>query len=457
MTSFYKASFLKGAPFILCLLLSTFVSAQREISPFSTTLEAECADVIGSEWSMVTDSAASSRSYLTSTGTVINAATPPTDTASHISFTVDIPDANTFYMFARVNGVNTSADSYWVRVNGGDWIKWDSGFGTKGVFGYARVPGGPFALPSGETEIEFAIREPNTRLDKITLTSVDALPTGIGPRGDNCDGPVDCEQFPETCKTAFTLEAECGQSGNGWQAIRNDNASNRIYLSYSGQPQLTTPANNPVFERELQFKVDLSEEGDYTMFLRMNTPDNGKNSFWVRVDRQAWVEFVNETDGNQLRTNGFEWRPVTAGSTVKVFTLPAGKHVISVVNREPGAQIDKAYIAKEATAPTGKGEIGDNCRVDQITGVRPDIDLSSRMDVYPNPANRLLNFSLSNSSRGPVAVKVYDLNGRLLTERRLEKSGETLSDAIEVSDFASGVYQLVLITDAGLISRTFVR
>ena len=154
-------------------------------------IEAECA-TIGANWSVVDDGSASGGSYLMiPSGN--NLDNPPTDPSSMLIYTVSLSESGNYKMFCRVNAPNTEDDSFWVRVNGDPWIKWNeipksNGFNWQQVHdnrnGNALVT---FNLASGINTIEIAHREDGTGLDKIYVTNTGNAPTGTGGAADNCN------------------------------------------------------------------------------------------------------------------------------------------------------------------------------------------------------------------------------------------------------------------------------
>jgi len=174
-------------------------------------LEAECENV-GSNWIIVEDSTASRYNYATIGPGNNSLSSPPTGVNDRIRFTVNITNAGDYNIFARVWAPNSNDDSFWVRANGGTWVKWNnlnnyaaSGWTWGQVWnsdaGNTLVT---FPLSTGVNTIDFAYREDGTRLDKISVSLNDDMPTGEGGISTNCpeicdngedddgDGLTDC-------------------------------------------------------------------------------------------------------------------------------------------------------------------------------------------------------------------------------------------------------------------------
>jgi hypothetical protein len=115
-------------------------------------------------------------------------APPPTGHAT-LPFTVAV--SGTYALWGRVIAASTSANSFWVRIDGGPFVKWDDialGF----VWHWDRVRdsdqgGAPlsFDLVAGNHTAEIAYRKDGTELDRLLLTN-DPL---FVPSGSDETGP----------------------------------------------------------------------------------------------------------------------------------------------------------------------------------------------------------------------------------------------------------------------------
>ncbi|MFT6797266.1 MAG: hypothetical protein ACJART_002417, partial [Maribacter sp.] len=154
-------------------------------------LEAECA-VVGSNWIVVNDVAASGGQYLLPPSG--NSTTPPTDVNSIVSFNINVLTAGTYKVYGHVSVPSGSDDSFWVRANGGSWVSWNTIPGSSAFSWHQihRSPVGPdfvtYPLSVGSNTIEFAHREDGAGLDKVYITLNGNTPTGLGSNDPNCNG-----------------------------------------------------------------------------------------------------------------------------------------------------------------------------------------------------------------------------------------------------------------------------
>ena len=152
----------------------------------SVFLEAECATV-GAQWrTEEADSTVTSGGAYATPVTEGPSDTPPADVADNrVRFEAKNMSEGFYRIFGRIAVPASGGDSYWVRVNDGDWYRWSSGINPGGNFQWNLRPGEAF-FQEGTNTVDFASREADTRLDKIYLSKNDELPMGLGALGINC-------------------------------------------------------------------------------------------------------------------------------------------------------------------------------------------------------------------------------------------------------------------------------
>jgi len=97
--------------------------------------------------------------------------------AGQVSFTLSVPQAGNYTLWARARGNQWTGNSFFVAWDSGDPIVYESPpFGEQWVYGWDRVhqvdqPENPFALSAGEHTLYFRGREANAALDALLLTS----------------------------------------------------------------------------------------------------------------------------------------------------------------------------------------------------------------------------------------------------------------------------------------------
>ncbi len=128
------------------------------------------------------DPNASACRYVASTGAGANDA---------VTFDLNVPYDDEYYLWARARGIDWTHNSFWVRMDGGDEVHFEVQPDTHGnwVFSWQAVsstaqPQQPFALPAGAHTLRFRAREPLAQLDAVLLVNrADVVPTQFTPCG----------------------------------------------------------------------------------------------------------------------------------------------------------------------------------------------------------------------------------------------------------------------------------
>lgn len=169
-------------------------------------LEAECA-IVGSEWSTVDDGSQSGGQYLSPPSSFKSS--PSNNSSSIVSFDFSVT-AGAYKIFGLVRTPSGTQDSFWVRVNGGSWVRWNSIPPSNG-FVWHRIhlneqlsQPRSFELVQGVNRIDIGHREGGVGLDKLYVTQTDDIPIGLGGASTNC-GEVN---------PSFDSNVIAGNSGN---------------------------------------------------------------------------------------------------------------------------------------------------------------------------------------------------------------------------------------------------
>ncbi|MRI02446.1 T9SS type A sorting domain-containing protein, partial [Kriegella sp. EG-1] len=153
-------------------------------------LEAECADV-GSNWSIINDNSTSGGQYVMSpSGNNFDGA--PSNEDSWLKFNLNV-ESGTYRLYALTDTPTGDNDSFWVRINGGSWLKWNYIL-SDGDFSWRQLHDGErrnvfvtLNLVDGANTIDFAHREEGVGLDKLYVTKTGATPNGLGGTDFGCN------------------------------------------------------------------------------------------------------------------------------------------------------------------------------------------------------------------------------------------------------------------------------
>lgn len=89
---------------------------------------------------------------------------------------------------------------------------------------------------------------------------------------------------------------------------------------------------------------------------------------------------------------------------------------------------------------------GDNSQFYQNipTGLDESKDLVLNTRLYPNPADNLISVEISNSYIGVINIQLLSQNGKILTENKLIKYSDLITEEFSTSNLTHGIYFLKL-------------
>lgn len=184
------------------IFLSQTGTIPEDTSSFEIYLEAESA-AVGSAWSILESDLASGGQYIVSE-TASNMSEPPSDTSQIAVFNFQaIP--GTYKVWIRMRHPDTiEDDSFWLRMNGGEWIRWNMiAYGKNATDFHWDVNKETFSLLPGSNTFEVGIRENGAELDMVYLSnsgSIPELPTAIS---DQKEKPVQSYQLNQNYPNPF--------------------------------------------------------------------------------------------------------------------------------------------------------------------------------------------------------------------------------------------------------------
>jgi hypothetical protein len=149
----------------------------------SVFYEVECA-THGSEWNVVEDSQASNGQYLTIKSGLNSSNAAPTKSEGSVQIPFTVSRNSTYYLFARVNCPSADDDSFWVKIDDGEF---EAANGLR-TTGWDWVQLAVTELAAGEHTLTLTYREDGALIDKIGITTYVYGPTELGAEAINiCD------------------------------------------------------------------------------------------------------------------------------------------------------------------------------------------------------------------------------------------------------------------------------
>jgi hypothetical protein len=81
-----------------------------------------------------------------------------------------------------------------------------------------------------------------------------------------------------------------------------------------------------------------------------------------------------------------------------------------------------------------------------------EIRMADAIQLFPNPASRVVNIILPEEANLPMQLSLFDQQGRLLTQQSLVSSRSELS----VHDLSPGCYTLQMVSDRFVVNKRLV-
>ena len=303
------------------------------------------------------------------------------------------------------------------------------------------------ALNAGEYTVVLTVTDNNgataTDVANFTITPTDTDKDGVPDSEDNCPDTPNADQADgngngvgDVCdETAspvanFWLEAECATIGSRW-LVANASAASRSEYVWAPNDNSTGGAPADIAANRVRFTLDNTEGGTFLLYARVNAPSGQEDSYWVRINGGPWQRWWQ---GLTTTANAFTWKAFTFNS----FRLADGSNTIDFAFREGRTKLDKIYVTKTASAPSGQGATASNCEVQPN---RPPIAVASATLAGPTgPTTVQLDGRQSSDPDGSIIRYRWSVNGGAVI------SGANPSVFLPAGDYTA---VLTVLDDAG--------
>ncbi|WKN31500.1 PKD domain-containing protein [Porifericola rhodea] len=261
-------------------------------------LEGECSE-LGSSWTVIEDGAASGGSYVVAEN--VNNYSEPSDVPSNrVRFNFNLSEAGTYHLFARVRALSSGDDSFWVRLDDGNWIQWWQGITTGSTFNWNEVSDSPFPLSSGSHTLDFAYRESNTQLDKLHLNQSGTLPVGQGEIANNCSASSNKAPVASISASPLNGTAPLNVSFNASASTDDSGIVSYNWVFGDGQSASGSEVSHTY-----------ASPGEYTVTLTVSDAENLKDEATVKITvnqaQPAFQAIRLNSGGATLSMNGNEF------------------------------------------------------------------------------------------------------------------------------------------------------
>ncbi|MEH0152794.1 chondroitinase-B domain-containing protein [Limibacter armeniacum] len=365
-------------------------------------LESECGTV-GSAWEILSDGNASNGEYAKVKAGFKSTSSTPTGTDDQIAMSFNVTTADDYYIVARTTASSGSDDSFWVKVDGGNWISWSNVPQTAWTWSKVNIGGTDLVvnLSAGSHTLYFAYRESGAILDKIVLNTDGTLPSGTGSAASNCGGSGSSEsQLPISSVSASSDDGNLpANTLDGDLATRWSAQGEGEWVKYD------------LGSIELVSKVKIAFHKGNERITSFDIAVSSDNSNWTNVITNQ------DASGNTLQLEEFD----IVDSNARYIRITGHGNSSNDWNSLTEVEIWGGNAGSRLAANTTES-------------------LSTSFGLYPNPASDILTLQMENDARGTISVMLYDLTGKQLFQKLFEKETDQLIQDIPLPKVQPGLY-----------------
>lgn len=184
-----------------------------------------------------------------------------------------------------------------------------------------------------------------------------AIETDAGNDSSEDDAAVS-ETKPDAGRSVSMIELEAEQADPltaPLMKLDDAAASGGAYISNAWDPALTleqrqalkraTPPADDATDGLAVYMFDVPADAAYRFWARVITPSLDEDSFWLRIDEGAWIQWNDIAHGD-----AWLWvdvRPFEQRTDRYSFALTAGAHTLRISYRELGARLDRLLLTTD--------------------------------------------------------------------------------------------------------------
>ena len=165
-------------------------------------------------------------------------------------------------------------------------------------------------------------------------------------------------------------------------------------------------------------------------------------------------------DNVTITAMGFEWKATEAGNYQQIAGAGAGNDFTAVLsNLTPSTDYTyRAFITYNGATVYGDAlsfttQVDTTSQVDS-TGI--EARLAAHISLYPNPAKEVVNVQCTMNNVQCLGVEFFDVYGKVVRTVGLPQC-DSPTTRINVAGLADGVYFVRVTTDAGVVTKRFVK
>jgi len=201
------------------------------------------------------------------------------------------------------------------------------------------------------------------------------------------------------------------------------------------------------YEDNTLISTALKLNKSYDLIVNANTDDTPSEVY--RVQSKVWIDWNKNCSFND---EGEEYDLGSASATADGPTslsplsiaVPAGAHIGEVIMRVSTRYTDPppAITYPTSCMASFDGEVEDYTLIIEDNTASIEAFAFERFNVFPNPTKGAFTLNLKLVNTDKVSVQLYDVRGRLITEKNYYNSATDFSETIFFEAASSGLYLL---------------
>jgi hypothetical protein len=200
----------------------------------------------------------------------------PADSASNMYIPFTVTTDTTFYVFERSFCSDQNKDSYWVKMDDGEYVKYD-GLYYEG--GWAWKSLGSYELTPGEHTLAIAFCEEGSRFDKLCVSSYAYYPVARADTAVNL-----CEPDYTPPPTGLDVIKSAGEFALGQNYPNPFNANTTIPFVISTDTYVSLKVYNILGDEIAELAAKVFTQGEHTVEFNAKNLSKGIYYYTIKTD-----------------------------------------------------------------------------------------------------------------------------------------------------------------------------
>lgn len=227
--------------------------------------------------------------------------------------------------------------------------------------------------------------------------------------------------------------------------LATDNVNNATYV-WSGPNGFTSSDEDPVIS-----SATTNEGGTYAAYIIVDGCASATSTTDVTVNPQPTADF-------SVSNSGYDYSFANNSQDETSVTWDFGDGSATTSDDSPNHTYTENGTYTVTLTATNSCGTSTNTEVVEIFGLSfSESQIASSVSLFPNPSSDFVNLSLEFANTLELQVKLYDMQGRVVFNQPIGQVQGTFHYTIDISSFASGIYQLSMETNQGKITRQLIK